>query len=75
MKWLRWELPERKVPRRPYLDSAVFYAVLGGCLIGVAALTGGNLVVATAVAAGFFVVATAYSWWRWREHAQKQERQ
>ena len=59
----RYELP---LPKRPYRDSVLFYAVLSLCLVGVAALTGGGIFRAVVVGAGFFVVATAWSWWRFR---------
>jgi predicted phage tail protein len=54
------------LPRRPYRDSALFYAILGALLILVVWVTGGGVVTAAIVAAGFFVVATAFSWWRFR---------
>lgn len=76
MRRLRWEPTGGVTPKRPFRDSAIFYAVLAALLVGVAAATGGDLVVAAAVAAGFFVVATAYSWWRWRARleAERQKR-
>jgi hypothetical protein len=73
MKRLRWQIPERTVPSHPYRDSAIFYAILAGCLVGVSALTGGKLRVAIPVAVGVFIAATAYSWWRWREKLRSGE--
>ncbi len=58
--------PELPIPKRPYRDSAVFYAILAVCVVTVAALTSGELVRAVVVAVAFFVVATGWSWWRWR---------
>jgi Flp pilus assembly protein TadB len=55
------------LPAHPYRDSAVFYAILAGCLVGVTYLTGGGLGRALVYAAGFFVIATSFSWWRFRE--------
>ena len=55
------------LPRHPYRDSAIFYAALGGCLVGVTYLTGGGVGRAVIYAVGFFVIATAFSWWRFRE--------
>ncbi|MBD0349494.1 MAG: hypothetical protein ICV59_10110 [Thermoleophilia bacterium] len=63
------ELP---IPKRPYRDSAIFYAVLSAIVVGVAAITGGDLVKAGLVAVGFFVVATAWSWWRFRQRLQRE---
>ena len=63
---LRWDGTPRTVPRHPYRDSAIVYAVLAGIVVGVTALTGGNMRAALIVAPLLFVVATAYSWWRWR---------
>jgi heme O synthase-like polyprenyltransferase len=67
MKRLRWDKPGRPVPRHPYRDSAVLYAVLAVLVVGITALTGGDVTRAVVIACALFVVATAYSWWRWRE--------
>jgi Flp pilus assembly protein TadB len=72
MRRLRWEAPRRPVPRHPYRDTAILYAVLAGLVIGVTALTGGDLRRAVIVACLLFVGATAYSWWRW--HSRIRER-
>ena len=61
---LRWDGTPRTVPRHPYRDSAIVYAVLAGIVVGVTALTGGNMRAALIVAPLLFEVATAYSWWR-----------
>jgi hypothetical protein len=55
------------VPKRPYRDSVIVYAVFSLIIVGVAALTGGDLTKAILVAVGFFVIATGWSWWRFRE--------
>ena len=68
---LRAELP---MPKRPYRDSVVFYAVLSVCLVFVALLTGGDLARALVVGAGFFVFATAWSWWRFRARIASERR-
>ena len=69
----RWEPAPLPMPKRPFRDSVVFYAVLSGIIILVAWLTGGRLlpgdigdreVGAIVVAAVFFVAATTWSWWR-----------
>jgi hypothetical protein len=63
---LRWELPERTLPSRPYRDTLVLHVVLAGVIVVLAWATGGSLGRAFAVAAAFFVLATAWSFWRWR---------
>ena len=73
----------RPIPRHPYRDSAILYAVLAIVLVVVTAATGGSLLPgepdkggvlgaidrlgALPVGALFFLFATGYSWWRWRE--------
>ena len=73
----------RPIPRHPYRDSAILYAVLAIVLVVVTAATGGSLLPgepdkggvlgaidrlgALSVAAIFFLLATGFSWWRWRE--------
>ena len=70
----RSKLPaaELPVPRRPYRDSVILYAVLALAIVGVAYLTDGDVLRAAVVAAGFFVVATGWSWWRFRERLAKE---
>ena len=63
---------EIPIPKRPYRDSAIFYAILSAIIVGVAAITGGDLAKAGLVAAGFFVIATAWSWWRFRQRLQRE---
>jgi hypothetical protein len=64
---LRWDGTPRTIPKHPYRDSAILYAVLAGVVVGVTALTGGNMRAALIIAPVLFVVATGYSWWRWRQ--------
>jgi membrane protein implicated in regulation of membrane protease activity len=68
-------LGERRIPRRPYRDTVIVYAVLAAVVVIVAAATGGGIVRAVIVAAAFFLVATAFSWWRWRERLRSQEKE
>lgn len=75
MRKLRWEATPRKIPAHPYRDSAIFYAVLAGAVVGITALTGGNMRTATILAPFLFVVATSYSWWRWRERIRERQRE
>ena len=74
MNRLRWESP-RPVPRHPYRDTAVFYAILGGIVIGVTALTGGDLGRSVIIAVALFLGATAYSWWRWNQRIRQEEQE
>ena len=69
---LRWDGTPRTIPKHPYRDSAIVYAVLAGVVVGVTALTGGNMRAALIIAPVLFVVATGYSWWRWRQREQEE---
>ena len=55
---------DRPIPRRPFRDSAILYAVLSGLILLVSLVTGGGIARAIVVAVVFFVLATAWSWWR-----------
>ena len=68
-------MPDRQVPKHPYRDSVIVYAVLAGIVVLVAVLTGGSLERAILIAGVAFVIATVYSWWRWREKLKAQERE
>jgi Flp pilus assembly protein TadB len=72
MRRLRWDFPEREIPKRPYRDSAIFYAVLAVFVVVLAAATGGGVVKAVIFAAAAFVLATTFSWWRWRVRLRRQ---
>jgi hypothetical protein len=67
--------PNRPLPRRPYRDSAIFYAVLACLLVLVTVLTGGSILRGILVALACFVIATAWSWWRFRERERLQQEQ
>jgi hypothetical protein len=60
------------VPRHPYRDTAILYAVLAGIVVGVTVLTGGDMRRAVVIACLLFVGATAYSWWRWYQRIREQ---
>jgi membrane protein implicated in regulation of membrane protease activity len=62
------------VPKRPYRDSVIVYAVFSLIIVGVAALTGGDLTKAILVAGAFFVIATGWSWWRFRERIARESK-
>ena len=74
---LRWDSPDRHrtLPKHPYRDSALFYAVLSAILLGVTYATGGGMLRAGLVAAGFFVVATAFTWLRFRNKLMDREQE
>jgi hypothetical protein len=61
------------LPGHPYRDSALFYAVLSACLVGIAWLTGTSLVRGLVVGAGFFVIATSFTWYRFHEKLRAKE--
>ena len=69
---LRWDGTPRTMPKHPYRDSAIVYAVLAGIVVGVTDLTSGNMRAALIIAPLLFVVATGYSWWRWRQREREE---
>ena len=71
---LRWDGTPRTMPKHPYRDSAIIYAVLAGIVVGVTALTGGNMRAAMIIAPALFVIATGYSWWRWRQREREESK-
>jgi hypothetical protein len=71
MKRLRWDTPGRRVPKHPYRDTVVFYAVLAAVVVGVTALTGGDVRRSLIITGALFVAATLYSWWRWHERLRR----
>ena len=75
MKKIRWQMPERQIPKHPYRDSAILYGALASVFIGVTALTGGNVGRSVLIACALFVAATAYAWWRWRQRIREAERE
>jgi hypothetical protein len=62
------------LPSHPYRDSAIFYGILAGVVVGITYLTGGAIGRALSFAAGFFVIATGFSWWRFRVKLAERER-
>jgi Flp pilus assembly protein TadB len=61
------------VPKHPYRDSAVLYAVLAAVVVVVAAATGGGIGRAVVFAAAAFLVATAWTWRNWRNRLREEE--
>ena len=62
------------LPKRPYRDSLVLYAVLGVVIVVISWATGGDLGRALVVATAFVLVATAWSWWRFRQRLEREAR-
>ena len=77
MRRLRWDSPvldrDRPVPKHPYRDTAILYAVLALLVVVIAWATGGNVVNAAVTAAGVFVAATLWSWRSWRNRIRDDE--
>jgi len=74
MKKLRWEPPDRPLPKHPYRDSAIAYALLAVVLFAVVVATGGSVVKGVIGAVAVFVASTAYTWWRWRAKIAAKDR-
>jgi hypothetical protein len=64
-------LPDEPLPRHPYRNSAIFYAVLACAVIAFGVLTDNGLTETVVIAVVFFVLATGYSWWRFRQRIQR----
>jgi Flp pilus assembly protein TadB len=60
------------VPRRPFRDSAIFYAVLACVVVAFGVLTDNDLTQTIIIAVVFFAVATGYSWWRFRQRLTRE---
>jgi Flp pilus assembly protein TadB len=68
-------LPKTPIPKRPFRDSALFYAGIAVVFVVIVAITGGDLLLAIPVALACFVVATAYAWWRFRQRMRLEQEQ
>ena len=68
-------MSERPVPpqRLPYRYSVMLIFGLACLIVLIAWATGGDLGRAVVFAALYFVVATAWSWWRSRQRARKEQ--
>jgi hypothetical protein len=66
-------LPRTPIPKRPFRDSALFYAGVAIVFVVIVALSGGDLAVAIPVALACFVVATGYAWWKFRQRIRFEE--
>jgi membrane protein DedA with SNARE-associated domain len=79
---MKTELP---VPKRPFRDSLVFYAILSGIFVLVVWATGGAVLPryddkqhefgGLVIAIAFFLLATGYSWWRFKRRIEREEAQ
>jgi nicotinamide riboside transporter PnuC len=74
MKRLRWESPDRgrPVPKHPYRDTAILYAVLAVLVVVIAYATEGDVVNAVIVAFFVFIAATLWSWRTWRNRLREE---
>jgi hypothetical protein len=65
----------RKLPKRPFRDSAIFYGVLAVLGFGFLLLSGQEAGRAAFGAFAAFALATSWSWWRFsRAQAQEEEK-
>jgi membrane protein DedA with SNARE-associated domain len=74
----------RTLPKRPFRDSAIFYGVLSILFVLIVWATGGALrprwddgqreIGGLPIAIMFFFVATGYSWWRFRQRIEEEEK-
>jgi hypothetical protein len=67
--------PARHRSKRPYRDSALAYAGLGGLVAVIAYATGSGLVRSLSGGVAAFVLATAYTWWRMGSREREAERE
>jgi nicotinamide riboside transporter PnuC len=61
------------LPKRPFRDSAIFYAVITLVFVLLVFITGGDMAVALPVALACFVVATGYAWWKFKQRLEEEE--
>ena len=66
-------LPRMPIPKRPFRDSALFYAGVAIVVVAIVGLTGGDLMVAIPLALGCFLIATGYAWWKFRQRMRLEE--
>ena len=66
-------LPKTPIPKRPFRDSALFYAGVAVVFVVIVAISGGDLSLAIPVALACFVVATGYAWWKFRQRLRLDE--
>ena len=61
------------LPKRPFRDSAIFYAVITLVFVALVFATGGDMSVAIPVALACFVVATGYAWWKFKQRLEQEQ--
>jgi hypothetical protein len=66
-------LPKTPIPKRPFRDSALFYAGVAIVFVVIVAISGGDLTLAIPVALACFLVATGYAWWKFRQRMRFEE--
>jgi hypothetical protein len=74
VRWLRWDLPERPLPKHPVRDSAIVYLVMAVVIVVVGVATGGSPARAVIIAALFYAAAMAWALVRWRQKLRGRER-
>ena len=65
---------ERRISANPFRDATIFYGVLAVIIVVVAAFTGRGLVWGLVVGVAFFLASTGWSWWRFRQRAEREPR-
>ena len=66
---------QRRLPKRPFRDTAIFYGVLAVLGFGFLLLSGQEAGRAAFGAFAAFALATSWSWWRFaRARAQEEEK-
>ena len=69
---LRWgSAPPRPIPKHPYRDTLVIYAVLAAVLLGIALLSGTAFSRAIVIAALVFVASSGWSMLSWRRRLRQ----
>jgi hypothetical protein len=63
----------RTLPKHPFRDSAILYAVFTVVAVALLVITDGNLIVGIPLVVGCFVLATGYSWWQIRKQLEAEE--
>jgi hypothetical protein len=62
---------ERRVSSDPFRDAVIFYAILALVIVVVATFTGRGVVWGLVVGIAFFAAAAGWSWWRFRQRAER----
>ena len=62
----------RRVSSNPFRDAAILYAILALVIVVVASFTGRGVVWGVVVGVAFFLASTGWSWWRFRQRAERE---